>query len=321
MKIKIIGFSVTGFGKPSFPVVLQTKFDENRIDNQVSYTSLGGLSIDSLPFLMDTIMGNDAYDVAVLELTTSWFSKFHSDIKYAHGFLEYIVNYLCSKNIEVVFLNLYRRDIDDNDVVVRVIDEFYAKLSHVIDLKSQTRIKYTSTGDDGTTDGVHPKPEAIMYIADELYNFFITYNKALCLPFPIAELGTLNILVQPEIIKENEYIFSSRHGLTLSSRKLISNKYYCFLPPNDVHVTGIFFIYGPDTGLVTLEIEDDIVEIKMYDEMSFYRRLGYTKLPCPISNKNLILSVHKLDDVKLQHEPREKVNGVNAYIAGFSCLK
>ena len=74
MKIKCIGFSVTGYGEFPYSMMLKEKLFDIGISADVSYASVGGLSVDALGYLLDAMIGSDAPDVIVLEIATSWFS-------------------------------------------------------------------------------------------------------------------------------------------------------------------------------------------------------------------------------------------------------
>ena len=321
MKINCLGFSVTGYGDPSYPASLQNRFDAENMFHQVSYTSLGGLSIDALPFLMATMFDDHHFDVVVLELATSWFSLQKKRSEDARDYLLSIIGYLEKKNIDVVFLHLYRRDIDDNDLVVQAIQELYSGKYPILSLKQIYRQQYLSFKTDGTTDGVHPTQETIKQISGYLFDFFKGYEKRDAINSATKLAAEKFKLIKPDISVENYCQFSSRHGLTLETRKILTQQDVCIKFNDQLTITGVFFIYGPDTGSMTVKINDENIVIAMFDEMSFYRRLGYKALGSHACNELLLTNLAKMNDVVLKRDPWEKVEGVHSYVVGFSYVE
>lgn len=123
MKILVVGFSVTGYGDPNFPETLANLClgEKATQDWTVDYISLGGLSVDALSFLISGILKSKKPNVLVLEIATSWFSLCHKDAKLAEHLVSRILTQARSIISNIFFLNLYRQDLDDNDIVVEAI--------------------------------------------------------------------------------------------------------------------------------------------------------------------------------------------------------
>jgi hypothetical protein len=170
-KIRCIGFSVTGFGEPSYPEVMQSYFYANGPSIDVSFCKLSGLSIDALPYLMSSIIRKeDNIDLVILEITTSWFSLYKKGVNEADPYIDLIVNYIQSIGASILFLNLYRKELSDFCNVVSGINKYVGKYP-ILSLKKYYRDQYHLTGSDGTKDGVHPTQDSINYIAEIVCKF------------------------------------------------------------------------------------------------------------------------------------------------------
>ena len=314
MKIKCIGFSVTGYGDPSYSVALSDLFKENGTDVNVSYSSVGGLSIDALPYMLPFMVHEGEADLVVLEITTSWFSLVRKNIQEAIYYIQLILGYFENIETNIIFLNLYRKDIDDFDIVRQAIDQLAHDNYTIIDMKAQYRNRAIEVG-DGTNDGVHPNAETINQIARILHHTISSksfVSKNIVRDFDVGMLS----LVTPANL---DYSFDSRHGLIIKSKILIANEEINFEFNDEQKITGIFYLMGPDSSSVSLHLNEEEVTVPMYDEMSFYRRIGYRYLGTRLVKKIKLVSLADRSDVKLVRDPWEKVETIKNYIIGFSC--
>ena len=79
--------------------------------------------------------------------------------------VNHIVKYINSLETKITFLNLFRLDVNDDDLVVQVINEISSNQLRVIDLKAHYRKKHLLGGFNGTKDGIHPTIDAIHHIS------------------------------------------------------------------------------------------------------------------------------------------------------------
>ena len=318
LKIKCIGFSVTGYGDPSYPVVMENNFKKSGNAVQVSYSSVGGLSIDALPYLLKIIVKKGDVDLVILEITTSWFSLVRTHQEEANNYIKLVINYLESIDVKIVFLNLYRKDTDDNDVVVQAIHALAYEKYPILDYKTHYRKKFAEIGDDGTTDGVHPKLETIEefsakiceFISNNLTNMKI-YQSTLQNP------GYFDLVTLKESL-DKEHFFDNHHGLALSTTKVGQGEVLEKQFPEKKRISGIFYMFGPDTNQINLTLDGELINIPMRDEMSYYRRIGYRYLG--IRDVQHLKVEHPIEvmEVKLVREPWEKVDKLYNYIIGFT---
>jgi lysophospholipase L1-like esterase len=318
LRIKCIGFSVTTFGKPNYTQVMQNYFDERGVNVEVTHGSVGGLSVDSLPYLLESILKKDQADLVILEIATSWFSLIRKNENEADKYLELIVNYIESMNSSILFLNMYRKDIDDNDIIIRSINKYAKNKYPVIDFKSHFRKLLNESGDDGTIDGVHPKQEIINWIAKEICKKifedvpnYLTHISELKNPF-IYHINTFNLLEQ------DAYIFDNHSGLTFECRKIHQGEKIIISTEQKIRISGIFYLMGPDTNQLELYLDDMHINIPMRDSASYYRRLGYRYLGVHECTKITLEHPIEYLDVNLTREPWEKVESLCNYVVGFS---
>ncbi len=319
LRIKCIGFSVTTFGKPNYAQAMQKYFDERCVGVEMTHASVGGLSVDALPYLLESIIKRDQADLVILEVATSWFSLVRKNEVEADGYIGLIVQYLESIGVAILFLNMYRKDIEDEDIIVKSIKKYSKDKYSIIDFKSHFRKLLIDMGDDGTTDGVHPKPEVIDFIAakvcNEIFENLPNYRKFITeLITPSAyHLNTFNIL------EESKYTFDNHSGLVLDCRKIFQGDKIVITNRSKMRISGIFYLMGPDTNQLEIYLDGKHINIPMRDASSYYRRLGYRYLG--VHECSEVILVHSTEnlEVKLTREPWEKVESLCNYVVGFSC--
>jgi lysophospholipase L1-like esterase len=315
--IKCIGFSVTGYGSPSYPQRLQKVFEDNGANVSVTYAALGGLSIDALPYLLPLAMKGEAPNLVVLEIATSWFSLQSKDINLASKYVKCIVDYFESLAIPIAFLNLYRRDLDDQDIVVSAIDAINNGRYQVIDLKKKYRDMLNVSNVDHTTDGVHPSGVAIDEIAREIFlNLKINnLRSAACDRFKSLAID----LIKPPA-GSDYFEFNNKHGIVVDGIKIKQGGDFQLLFESPVNIAGVFFIYGPDTNIVEINIGGETIEVPMKDGMSFYRRIGYRAINRTALGVMTVSHPHRRCNTVLQRDSWEKVDFLSNYIVGFSVV-
>ncbi len=318
LKIKCIGFSVTGFGDPSYPIAMENYFKKNGNAVEVSYSSVGGLSIDALPYLLKTIVKKDDVDLVILEITTSWFSFVRTHQEEADNYIKLIINYLESIGVKIIFLNLYRKDTDDNDIVVKAIHALANGKYPILDFKANYRKQFTETGDDGTTDGVHPKPETIEHFSAEICEFI--RNNLTNLKINQSTLQNPNYfdLVTLKAPQDQEHFFDNHNGLALLTTKVGQGETLEMQFPEKKRISGIFYMFGPDTNQINLSLDGELINIPMRDEMSYYRRIGYRYLGIRDVQHLKVEHPQEVMEAKLAREPWEKVDKLHNYIIGFT---
>jgi hypothetical protein len=319
VKIKCIGFSVTGYGEPSYPIAISQRLTEIGWNADVSYNSIGGLSIDSLPFLLKSFVKKGEADLVVLELATSWFSLIHTNVNSALKYINIIISYCESIGVKIIFLNLYRKNINDEDIVVEAIKLLGSNKYPILDFKQNFRQQLKDKNDDGTIDGVHPTKETISFIVDKFCTFLLENYLALNVYNNQANLEKiLDLEIPPSLHVCEIFKFKNRHGIDLDAFKIplgqkISHKF-----SKKTVLTGLFFLYGPDTNQVNLYLDNEKINIPMKDEMSFYRRLGYKHFGS-IEVESIQIE-HPADLVKVQltKENNLAINTATNYIVGFT---
>ena len=318
VKIKCIGFSVTGYGDPPYPIAMENYFKESGNTVQVSYSSVGGLSIDALPYLLKTIVKKGDVDLIILEITTSWFSFIRTHQEEANNYIKLIINYLESIDVKIVFLNLYRKDTDDNDIVVQAIQTLAYGKYPILDFKAHYRKQFTDMGDDGTTDGVHPKPETIEQFSAEVCEFIRNNLTNIKINQSILQNSGYYDLVTLKASQDKEHFFDNHHGLVLSTTKVGKGEVLEMQFPEKKRISGIFYIFGPDTNQINLTLDGELINIPMRDEMSYYRRIGYRYLG--VRDVHNLKVEHPLEvmETKLAREPWEKSDKLHNYIIGFT---
>ncbi len=318
LKIKCIGFSVTGFGDPSYPVAMDRYFKSLNEPIDVSYTSIGGLSIDALPYLLNQIVVKGDVDLVILEIATSWFSYVRTGQEEADAYLNLIVQYLESIDVGIIFINLYRKDTSDHDIVVEGINKIAKDKYPVLDFKEQYRKQFSETGDDGTTDGVHPKPESIEQFSTQVCKFILeNYQDLKVYPLILSDSKIFD-LIRLNTSQDMNYEYNSNHGLVLNTVKLGQEITLEHEFSSPTRISGIFYLFGPETNQCNLTLDNEVIHIPMRDEMSYYRRVGYRYLG--IRNITRLKIEHPKDvlDVKLAREPWEKVENLQNYLIGFT---
>jgi hypothetical protein len=330
MKIKFVGFSVTEYGDPPYPTRFAEVLKKVYPDAAVDYTAMGGLSIDSLPCLLRNVIPLRGYDLIIMEIATSWWSLLHEgdEAGTAHR-VATLFQVLDDTNVPYCFLNLYRRDTDDNDVLVRAIRKEAGSHIPIIDLKARYRNQYQLTGQDDTIDGIHPNGAMVDVIATELMarvfdgasNAAATARWSAWRRADADESRSLLPLLttgEPDQVLPT-YTFDNRHGLSMSGYVLEQGKSVRIRFSRRIMARGLFFMYGPDTNYLKVEYDDVQLEVPMHDEMSFYRRLGYRELPLRPLDSLTITHLGEDRRKPTKREPWEKTSVLRNFVLGFSC--
>ena len=317
LKIKCIGFSVTGYGEPPFPDVMNDIFKSKSVNAEVTHSSVGGLSIDSLPYALGLVLKRGQADLVILEIATSWYGFVRKDLVEAVSYIKLIIDYLENIQVRIIFLNLYRRDINDNDIVVEAINIASNGKYPVISLKERYRELLANTGDDQTTDGVHPKQVAVEYIAKTVCSFITSeYDSLKIYDKDGFDSKKYNLITLPN--NSDLFEFDNHHGFSVTASKIYQGQTIMLNFDEITRISGFFFLYGPNTNYLNIKINEHSMDIPMKDDMSFYRRIGYRYLNRLDTTKVEIFHPHDMLDIKLQREPWEKSTELCNYIIGFS---
>jgi hypothetical protein len=319
IKIKCIGFSVTGYGEPAYPIVISQRLKELGVDAEVSYNSIGGLSIDSLPFLLKSFVKKGDADLVVLELATSWFSLIHTNINSAIKYINLITSYLESIETRIIFLNLYRENINDEDIVVEAIKSISHNKYPVLDFKKNFRQQLKDSNDDGTIDGVHPRQDTINFMVGQFCDFLVENYSSLNSFSNLTNFESLlNLEIPPSLHECEVFKFKNRHGMDLDSYKIPWGTRIKHEFEERIILTGLFFLYGPDTNQINLYLDNEKINIPMKDSMSFYRRLGYKHFGS-IEVKSIEIE-HPAESIKIQlaKETIVEIKTFSNYIIGFT---
>lgn len=324
LNIKILGFSFTGYGNElSFGKIFESQWNfDNNVKINVVDISYGGLSINALSGLVGGALKESAPgDVICLEVATSFYSQQAHTVKDAKKFILYLIDYLASRKLRFFFLNLYRVDLDDNDCVVQAIqhyaDEFNIK---ILDLKKEFRKDIAINNNVLTeADLVHPNFAARSLIASKL-EYFIRENINLFAQINYKRIDEMKIYSYHDVTINSDsgmgtYLYEGR-GKSINSIVLLPNTRLKISFDVDVLLKGFYFLYGPETGYVSLKTDSKTVELITYDENSYYRRVGFR--PIDLFCKSLeILSEPRIRDIKLVRETSLKVESRRDFVCGF----
>lgn len=122
---------------------------------------------------MSSFVKKGEADLIIFEIATSWFSLRHTNLSSALKFVNALIAYCEKIGVRIIFLNLYRKNIDDHDVVVQAIEELCAQKYPVLDFKKIFRDGLDQSNNDETIDSVHPSQEAIHKIVDQLCDYIV----------------------------------------------------------------------------------------------------------------------------------------------------
>lgn len=325
--IYIIGFSITGYGdKSSTGKYIETMLRDRGWNGAVHEISYGGLSIDGLSALIPDVLDKMHGDsLVMLELATSFFSiqkyQYHDALPYLEFISKIIKRH--SKIKKAAFLNLFRSDLEDNDCVMQAISSCSQAYDiPIIDLRPRLK-EYSISGRYLTTDGVHPEEDTRRLMAKLITEELLTIDSAACSKPVIQqthdekgfEFNYFDIVSCNSDLEK--YSYSSRgkslHAIHLQPHNVIS---ISLAAPT--FINGIYFLYGPETGFVDVEIDESRqLRLPTFDEVSYYRRVGYR----PIMQEGSLLKIlapHDTRDVHLlkpstltTYSRREFICGLN----------
>jgi hypothetical protein len=278
-RICFIGFSFTGFGdQTSIGACVRQRLGAGAEDWSVREVSYGGLSINALAGLIGQASADVAAgDLVVLEIATSLVSQYGYQAADALPYVRWIVWHLIrEKNARLMFMHIFRADLDDDDCVVQAVREIADEFSvPILDFKQEFRAKYPDVSVI-TTDGIHPT-EAVRR---EIANLFVDFLE--CQPCPVHRAGEVAPVPQFGFVDARLHARGMEEFAYAGRGKRIDA---CVLPEGDTlefdlghpsRIVGLYFIYSPETGAVEVRIDGgDPLLLITRDQHSYYRRIGF----------------------------------------------
>lgn len=316
--INIIGFSLTGYGEPSYGKLLEDALCAAGWSGNVREISYGGLSINALAGLISLAAKPIQYpDVVGLELATSFFSLHNYTLDQARPLVFAIANHFARSGTQrVFFLNLFRADLDDEDCVVRAIREASIEFGiPILDLKAPFR-QMSNNEPFGTTDGIHPDLNGRQIIAGAITHFLASgpWDAARAVPTPMPEYSYLDLVpLLPDLPHHN---YSARGKGILAA--VAPAEYVADITmAKPEHVVGYCFLYGPETGFIEVTVgAQPSQELITFDEHSYYRRIGFRSLD-ERSDRVRLHVPRKVRDIALVHPTNLPTEGRCEFICGL----
>jgi hypothetical protein len=316
--INIIGFSLTGYGDPSSGKLLEDALCAAGWTGTVREISYGGLSINALAGLIQLAAKPiQPSDIVVLELATSFFSLHKYTLDQARPLVFAIANHFArSGSQRVLFLNLFRADLDDEDCVVRAISE----ASHefcipILDLKAPFR-KLSYNEPFGTTDGIHPDVNGRQMIAGAITHFLASgpWDRSRALHAPVLEYSYLDLVPLLKDLPRHKY---SARGKCIIAAVAPAEFLADITLTKPEHVVGYCFLYGPETGFIEVAVGTlPSEELITFDENSYYRRIGFRPLD-KFSDRLRLHVPRKVRDIALVHPTNLLTEGRCEFICGL----
>jgi hypothetical protein len=317
-QITIVGFSLTGYGNPSFGAFLQSKLRATGWSGSVKEISYGGLSINALSGLLEAELALlTSNGLLILELSTSFYSLHKYTVQDAIPFVSAIAKLaLESSQRMFCFLNLYRHDLDDNDCVVEAIDHIATTYAApVLDLKTSFRSLYTSK--TFGVDGIHPDSTASELIAHKIYTFLGNGPWTHVAPSATERYPDYEYLDLVPLLQGLDVFHYEARGATMRASIALPGSQLSIRFNRVLEVVGYYFLYGPETGFVNIALDDQATtELITFDEHSYYRRIGFR--PLRLSGSTVTISVPpKTRSIVLVKQTNLATAGRREFLCGF----
>lgn len=272
-KVLFFGFSVTRYGNPPYPdKISHLMADEGCNEYDITYAALGGVSLECVPYITEQLKKNNP-DHIIFEIGTSHYSTEPKEIERTKEiFLQVIANVsvFCQS---VDFLLLPRNDIPSTCTIHKALEDL--SLEYEIGLLDLRRI-FDKSWEVFAIDNVHPSPRGIEEIAKRVKSYLL--NR----PMMLLNKQEINTFTGQIEFKK----FVSHYQYPLLRLFEHSNFSYVAVPlrvgdtleikiDKKCIITGIFYIMGPDTSTLDLEINGAKITIRTFDKFSYYYRIGY----------------------------------------------
>lgn len=293
MNILFVGFSVTA-AKPSYYEKISSLCDEGLLSYDVDYLALGGLHCHQLAYLFPSLLNQKTADIIVFELLTSGARKLGDTdpYRYYESPLRSMIDLLISLDKKIVFLNLYRKDVDySNDKMLQT----FSKLSADYNIpRINTYRNIDCISDDVNNyiwDVVHTTKQGATFYCDEVVDFFkdkslsdFNHNKTV-----LSTDGFYNMV---PLIHKKENCFMGK-GFFLPWQSITAYKSVVFEFSEPINSEMLCFVTGPTASQVEVKINDiDSFIVKPYDVHSYYERVFVV----PFMRKGIKKVVFKLID-------------------------
>ncbi len=304
MKVLILGFSVLNG--------LVDRFIGTEGSNDYAIRVLGGNHFEIYPFLIKTLLKNEKPDRVLLDLVSTprvarWTPALFSSV------LRYIVHECHESGAEVAFLNLYRRDVDQEaDFLHITVLELSAQIgAPVLDVLKEHRQEGVELS-NYYPDGNHPSPVGRAVLGDLIARFaegtFADQDRC---PRPLEYRD-----IDPVAVKfDSETSYFRRFGFNESIKTVPAGATEILNLDAGFQVHGALMLMGPTTGLVSFGYANSKRSQLLSDQHCYYERLKHVHLPVAQSDSISIFQSPELPDIPLLKGERnlsERKGGVVA---------
>jgi hypothetical protein len=313
LNVHFFGFSVTRFGNPSYPVHLAKRFSDNGCRFNLTFSALGGVSLECVPFIVDHLKQHKP-DILVLEVATSHYSMRKRDVNSTIEILHKVLDSVSSFCNQVFFLLLPRTDFVDGCTVPEALKVLSPKFNfNTIDLLDLVNAT------DYFVDNVHPTEAGIEKISNSIFQYFTDLSEIAPVETRVVINHSCGEVAFKNYVGHHQFPLLRYFQLTNFSFvavPILLSDSFSFKFEFNCYLHGLFYIMGPDTSSIHIESKNIDSTILTHDQHSYYYRVGYTPFDCRLKvEKNQPITISATDnrsDVKLLKESKfhvaERVN-------------
>lgn len=311
MKVNLLGFSVTADTRGYATLLTQ---DTHRPDGvEVVRCGLGGCDIFLLPYIYEEILGDQRFDVVLLDVTTCGVRNRVKDPDAYRRPVEVLINKIRRHGAEPAFVHLYRKDVDfDDDVFIDTCDQL-AESYGIATLNLGKAIQNatdTTLPDRMVWDVVHTTPFGAELYATGIGRFIAEHRDRWAAGpgrWDERTAAAFASIPAARLLDGEARGTFARAGYAASFVELASDVPYTARLGDARRIAGLTYLMGPRTG--KLRVQDGHggwkTLINCYDEHCYYERLHSVVFPAVETDELTFLQLPDLPTAELRKGDRD----------------
>lgn len=269
-RVLFIGYSVTELN--GYVERVQELLGEQAL---VARSGWGGHTIDTIAYMIDSILDADSQDEVVLELFTSHIRTL--GIECVRVYLDEILTAHAQRRLPIRFLLLYDSSVDyRSDDLTGLVRDYSTRFGiPILDLATEVAAMRPEERTPLFKDFVHSTDRGATLYGERIVRFlaaeapgrsYIGHYEGLARRFRALSVADLVPMTRSFILERN--------GTPFCFLEIDENEEVVFHLPEPARVVGALLTYAPQSGEMIFSSERENVRIMPYDPHSYYIRSG-----------------------------------------------
>lgn len=284
-RILFIGYSVTEL--KGYVEAVQALLGE-RV--RVSRSGWGGHTIDTIAYLIDSILDADPQDEVVLELFTSHIRTL--GMERVRFYLDEILTALAQRRLPIRLLLLYDSSVDYGaDKLRGLVHEYSMRFGiPLLDLAMEIAAMMPEERRSLFRDFVHSTEAGAAFYGERIVRFLAAEAPGQSyIGHYEGRRRRVRALSVVDLVPMTQSFILERNGSPFRFLEIEENQEVILRLPEPARVVGALLTYAPDSGEMIFSSEREDVRIMPYDPHSYYIRSGAFDLDIHVERELRVL--------------------------------